>query len=97
MDHETVAAYLTDLADMPATLLERACRDFGHRERADGETSWPTLGALRARCMAIQRVDRERRESNYLLNPPSGPELSPEKWEEMKTKLRAIIGKRTMR
>jgi len=47
--------------------------------------------------MAIQRVDRERRESNYLLNPPSGPELSPEKWEEMKTKLRAIIGKRTMR
>lgn len=97
VDRETAAAYLLGLEDVPVAVLEQACRDLGNAERGEFETPWPTLGTIRARCAAIQRVSRERAESRKLLG--SGRDItpiSPEKWEAIKAQFRAVMAGKSM-
>lgn len=91
VDVETAAAYLTGLEDIPARVVEQACKDIGVREREAYEGAWPALGTIRARCQSIQRVESERLASRKLLMPPSGKPISPEQWDDIKAKFQAAI------
>lgn len=96
MDHATSAAYLTGVEDLPAHVVEQACKDIGHAAREAYEPSWPELGTIRARCSAILRVEKERRESRRLLNPAPPEPISPEKWDAIKARFRAVLERKVM-
>lgn len=96
MDHATSAAYLTGVEDLPAHVVEQACKDIGHAAREAYEPSWPELGTIRARCSAILRVERERQESKRLLSSGVPDPLSPEKKAEILAKFRAVLERRSM-
>lgn len=97
VDSETAAAYLLGLERVPAHIVEQACEDLGRTARAEYESSWPELGAIIARCDAIARVERERAEAKRLLTGRAPDPISPEKWEELKQRFRAVIGRKAMR
>lgn len=97
MNRETFAAYLVDLAEFPARVVEQACQEIGRRARAEFEDKWPELGAIRAHCGSILRLERERAESRRLLAPPPGPLCPPEKVEAFMAQIRQAIGKKAIR
>ena len=97
MAAETASAYAVGLQDLPIHAVELACKDLGYRARAEYETAWPELGAIRERAVTILKLERERADSNrLLLQAPNVPELSPEKKAEIMAQFRAVLSKKVM-
>lgn len=97
VDPETSAAYQTGLVDVPADVVEQACRDIGYQSRGQYEPTWPELGTIRERCHAIIRVQRERIESRRLLNRHIPDPVPQERVDDFMAQIRQAIGKKVMR
>lgn len=96
VDRETSAAYLAGVQDIAPAVLEQACKDIGLTARGEFEPAMPELGTIRARCTAIERVKRERRESARLLQAHVPEPLTPEKKAEIMAQFRAVLQRKVM-
>lgn len=97
-DRETAAAYLTELTDVPAWAVERACQDIGRQRRAEYEKAFPELGQIREVALTHVRLEKNRRESQRLLTAPEYfVEPSPEVRDKFLADLRKLCGSKVMR
>ena len=57
LQDEDYQVYLEELRDIPAEVVERACRKLARTERAEYETAFPSVGKILSECRVLMRPD----------------------------------------
>lgn len=77
----SAVVYAEALADVEASLVQRACYQLAKLPRREYDSALPSVGAIRERCEAIARADRDAADKARLLPAPKEhAEDDPRTW-----------------